>query len=359
MMRRVGILLAALGVSSANLADGPAGKLRVVSPKGVDIVAAGINGRGEVVGFEWAEEVERPGVVAQRPFFARGKEMTYLPLLKGYTATFPAAVSDEGTVVGRASKPAPRDGPRVFMRNQAFVWDAKAGIRGLGVLEGDMASFACGVSRDGRRVSGYSVGDNRLRACVWEREGDGDRWKGTALPHESRLGSNTVAISGDGRLVAALDGAVPCLWTLDRNAPGRWTRETIADPGAIIPRAVNDSGTVAGLFYTPDGQTHAAVWTRAGGCTPLKEPAGYVSSEATAVNNPGVVVGMVDGPHGSDVGPNAFAYENGRLRLIDEGGPLFSSATAINDQGQVAGVLEDKEEEAPATAKPAAGKTRK
>jgi hypothetical protein len=37
MMRRFGILMAALGVSAASLADGPSGKLRVVSPKAVDI----------------------------------------------------------------------------------------------------------------------------------------------------------------------------------------------------------------------------------------------------------------------------------------------------------------------------------
>ena len=103
----------------------------------------------------------------QVPFFARGKQITYLPLLKGYTATFPAAVSDDGTVVGRASKPAPK-GVRVPLRNQAFVWDAKGGIRGLGVLQDDWASLACGISRDGRRISGFSVGDNRNRACVWD-----------------------------------------------------------------------------------------------------------------------------------------------------------------------------------------------
>jgi hypothetical protein len=69
------------------------------------------------------------------------------------------------------------------------------------------------------------------------------------------------------------------------------------------------------------------------------------NSEARAVNNLGVVVGMIDGPHGSKVEPRAFLYEAGadRLRVIDEGGPLFDSATAINDRGDVAGVLEEKE----------------
>ena len=85
------------------------------------------------------------------------------------------------------------------------------------------------------------------------------------------------------------------------------------------------------------------IWTRGEGITRLEKPKIYVKSEANAINNAGVVVGMVDGPGGSTIGPNAFVYENGRLRIIDECGPAFAIATAINDAGQVAGVL-DKED---------------
>jgi uncharacterized membrane protein len=282
-------------------------------------------------------------VVEQRPFYARGEQITYLPLLEGYTYTFPAALSDDGLVVGRASKPAAR-GRRVDMLNQAFLWDARTGIRGLGTLEEDSASFACGVSRDGRRISGVSVGVNRVRACIWERDGDG--WRATALPHAAQLGSNTVAISGNGNHIAAVDGVLPCLWT--EEAPGRWTREVIADAGPFVPQGVNDSGTVVGVRFTDEGLTHAVIWTRRGGCKPLELPEGYVRSEANAVNNEGAVVGMIDGPNGSEIGPNAFVYEEGRLRLIDEGGPAFTTATAINDHGQVAGVLEKEEGRVPA-----------
>ena len=340
-MRCVPLLLsAALGPIAIAAAAEPVRKYQVVAPKDDGIIATGINSRGEIVGFEWIEDPRHPDVIKEVPFFARGKAMTYLPLLEGYTATFPAAVSDDGRVVGRASKPAP-PGVRVPLRNQAFIWDAQAGIRGLGVLENDGASFACGITRDGRRISGYSVGQDRVRACVWEEHGGG--WKGTALPQTSRLGSTTVAISGDGLFVAAVDGAAPCLWA--RDASGRWTRERIGDDGSLVPKAVNDSGTVAGVQYTGDGSTHAVIWSRPDGLKRLAEPEGYVRSEALAINNAGAVVGMVDGPGGSKIGPNAFVFEAGRLRLLDEGGPNFGSATAINDHGQVAGVLEKKEDE--------------
>jgi uncharacterized membrane protein len=342
-MRCILLLSAVLGQIAITAAGESAPKYQVVTPKDNDISATGINGRGEIVGFEWKEDARHPGVIAEVPFFARGKAITYLPLLEGYTATFPAAVSEDGRVVGRASKPAP-PGVRVHLRNQAFVWEARTGIRGLGVLENDSASFACGITRDGRRISGYSVGDNRVRACVWDDDGGG--WKGTALPHDSRLRSTTVAISGDGRFVAAVDGAAPCLWA--RDASGRWTRERIGDDGSLVPKAVNDSGTVVGVRFTSDGLTHAALWSRREGIRLLPEPAGYIRSEALAINNRGEVVGMVDGPGGSRIGPNGFVFAGGRLRLLDEGGPNFAFATAINDRGQVAGVLETKEENEPA-----------
>lgn len=344
-MRTVLILLCLVSSRSTGLAaDGePVRKYEIVTPKAEGIIATGINGRGEIIGFEWSEDKKLPGVLEQVPFFARGKEITYLPLLKGYTATFPAAVADDGTVVGRASKPGAK-GMRIPLRNQAFVWDAKGGIRGLGVLEGEWASFACGISRDGRRISGYSVGDNRVRACVWDRQGDS--WKASPLPHHDRLASNEVVISSDGRHIAAVDGHVAVLWTEGRD--GQWTREVISRPGMLLPRGVNDSGTVVGLYHTGDGRTHAAIRARGGGFRTLDLPKGYVKAEASALNNEGVVVGMIDGPGGSRTGPRGFVYESGKLRILEEGGPWFAAATAINDRGQVAGVLEREEEEEPA-----------
>src|SRR5919112_451740 len=118
-MRREWFLLIVGSVMASDAgADEPNKTYRVVSPKGVGIEVTAMNGRGDVVGFEWADDPAHPGVIEQRPFLARGREMTYLPLLAGYTATFPAGVSDDGRVVGRASKPAPL-GVLVPMRNQA------------------------------------------------------------------------------------------------------------------------------------------------------------------------------------------------------------------------------------------------
>lgn len=336
------LLAALLCPTLVAVADEPEGTLRVVTPKEVGIVASAINGKGDLVGFEWVESPEFPGVIEQKPFFARGKAITYLPLLPGFTATFPSALSDEGSVAGRAGRAAPF-GVAVHLRNQAIVWDAENGIRGLGTLEGDSSSFASGISRDGRRISGFSVGQKGSRACVWDRSADGDSWKATLLPHETGLGSNVVAMSGSGLQVAAVDGTEPCLWTFGDD--GRWSRRSLGAPTTLIPRAVNDSGKVVGLRNGSGGSSQAVFWTKETGCQTIEIPEGYVKSEALAVNNRGLIVGMIDGPNGSTTGPNAFAFERGKLRIIREGGPWFTMASAVNDRNEVAGVLEVDEDQ--------------
>jgi uncharacterized membrane protein len=332
------LVVASLSLCAQVKADEPAKKYVVITPKNIGIVATGINERGEIVGFEWVEDKKIAGVINEAPIFAQGKKITYLPLLEGYTATFPAAVSDDGVVVGRASKPAPPN-VRVPLRNQGFVWDAKTGMRGLGVLEGDLASVACGITRDGRRICGWSLGENRIRACVWDKTDTS--WKAVAMPMHDQLTSQTVAISGNGKQVASIDGTVACLWT--QGADGNWSRRVISRPGALAPRSVNNSGMVVGVRSELNGQTHAVVHSRETGYKQLQEPEGYVNSQANAVNNEGIVVGQMDGPGGSRIGPNAFVYENGRLRVLDEGGGQLTAATAINDHGQVAGVFEEDE----------------
>ena len=326
------------------IADEPATRFRLVSPRDDGILATGLNGRGDVVGFQWLEEKDQPGVVSQMPFFARGKNMIMLPLLPGYTATHPAAISDTGLVVGRASKPAP-PAKRVNLRNQAFIWDGNDGIRGIGALTDDSASYACGVTRDGSRICGVTVGDNRVRACVWDRAGD--QWTGTALPQVGMLGSQVVKISDDGRYVASIDGAVPCLWTRQDGDRGPANRSAMPARSRPACRQQFRHGRRPSLQQRVFARCRD-LDARAG-FTRFEYPKGYVPAEAHAINNAGVVVGMVDGPHGSSVGPSAFVYEKGRFRVIDEFGPAFTSANAINDAGQVAGDL-DKEEVAGADA---------
>jgi uncharacterized membrane protein len=165
-LRFIVLLGAALSLNALSAAAQPSKNYQLVTPKDVDIVATGINERGDIVGFESITDRKNPDVIEEVPFYARGKDITHLPLLEGYTATSPAGVSDDGLVVGYVSKPI-SPVRRGTGGSQAFVWDVRGGIHGIGMPEGDLSSFASGISRDGRRISGYSVGPNRKRACIW------------------------------------------------------------------------------------------------------------------------------------------------------------------------------------------------
>lgn len=320
---------------------------RLVTPKSEGIIATGLNGKGDLIGFEWAEEPDRKGVIEQVPIFAGGgKDPVRIPLLKGYTATFPLAISDGGTVVGRSSKPG-RSGERIPLRNQGFIWDREKGIRGLGVIEGDWSSIATAISADGSVIAGYSVGDNQVRVCVWEKDGAGD-WKARALPKTGQMSSQVVAMSPDGRHVATLDGPFPCLWT--RSEQG-WSRKDLGGPGAMAPRSVNNAGVVVGLRLPSDGSQHAVIAAPGKTIADLELPKGFVRSEAASINNKGEVVGWADGPPGSDLGPRAIVWVGGKPRLLDEFRSMMSSATVINDAGQVSGIIEKDEETEPKTEK--------
>jgi|GEM_PF-1068387 len=308
------------------------------------IVAIDLNQKGEVLAFRWMAENGDDNVQEQAPmlFLANQEREIRIPLLKGYTASLPSSLSETGMVVGRASRPLyDNAGNRVPFPGVAFVWDEKAGIRSLGALPDDAISQADAISADGNFISGISIGPNRMRACVWQRTGE--TWKVTPLPQETNhLNSTRVVISPNGKFAASVDGRKPTLWTFQDD--GTWTREAIGDPDSIVPRAVNDDAVIAGLRFNKDPMStrDAVIWSRKTGIRTIERPKGYLYAELSAINRHGVAVGFADGPHGSDIGPNACVTENGRLKIFaDE--PEFTMATAISDKGEIAGTFEERE----------------
>jgi probable HAF family extracellular repeat protein len=110
--------------------------------------------------------------------------------------------------------------------------------------------------------------------------------------------------------------------------------------GQSWANAINDSGQIVGISFTPSGVGHAFVWQN-GVMTDIGT-ATQGPTEAMAINNSGDVVGQMwsrQCPCGTDPSPPSRAVLWRQGQLVDLGtlGGTSSWATAINKAGQVVG----------------------
>jgi probable HAF family extracellular repeat protein len=142
------------------------GEIQALPPLPGDTVslAANINERGQVVG-QSGPCISLSGLFVG-VFLPRGViwekgQATNLGSLGGALATFPYSINNQGQVVGQSNL----TGDAVF---HAFLWQ-KGAMADLGVLPGDIASIAFGLN-DPSQAVGTSFGPNfsTMRAFLWQ-----------------------------------------------------------------------------------------------------------------------------------------------------------------------------------------------
>lgn len=306
--------------------------------------ARAINAKGSIVGYREVDGDEA-GTTQEEPIWVSQGKVKVLPKLTGYTATWPSAISDGDLVAGFASKPMKELGNPGHLNLQAFVWDAKTNsMHGLGVLEGFERSMAFGISADGTRISGICGGAGAIRVCVWERSDRG--WECKLLPgnpDSPLLVTSGAAISRDGSSICGVDGINAARWT--RQADGSWKQMVLKDDELFVPKAINDSGCMVGYRRADkDGNYHAVVWSDKRGFEDIGVLPGTRSSQALAINNAGLVVGVSDEP-GPEGGPQAFVWKDGKLAPLAMPKVIVSYAYAVNDNGQIAGFCGREDDE--------------
>ncbi len=99
-----------------------------------------------------------------------------------------------------------------------------------------------------------------------------------------------------------------------------------------VAYAINDSGQVVGMAYTPSGDRHAFLWED--GVTTDLGTLGGSKSEARGINALGQVVGMAYDENGRY---RAFLWEDGVMHNLGTLGGVFTYAFDINISGQVVG----------------------
>lgn len=117
------------------------------------------------------------------------------------------------------------------------------------------------------------------------------------------------------------DTKTATLVTLDANAFGYFS-------------AISNTGSYVGVMTSPPFGTRAILGS-GGGFNILSSP--DVESEASALNDTGVVIGKASFGDGSHL----ISWQNGIAEDLDSLGGLYSNPTDINNSGQVVGYLSD------------------
>ena len=218
---------------------------------------------------------------------------------------------------------------QTFKGSFAVSWDPAGNRTELGSLPGLPSSLANGINDSGAIV-GFAFTKDFLssRAFVWH-EGSGMQ------PLADLGGSASLAqsINASGTIVGWADDAIGAIHAVRWDASGQIT--DLNPPGAVSQAlGINDKGDIVGwVFAAGASAAHAWLWRRDGTQVDL-QTLGGASSQANAVNNSLVIVGVSDRRVGQ---PVAFIWTPA-TGMKNLGFGSSSQALAINDRGRVGGL---------------------
>lgn len=257
-----------------------------------------------------------------------GGGMASLGDLPGKTSSTALAISADGRTVTGFSGPVNAGAP--------FLWTAGSGLIGLNPLpDSERVGSATGVSANGDRIVGWTLGPNRgATAVVWDSRGE------PLQIAPDTIASYAVGLTPDGAVVVGnsfLDSqSEPFRWE-DTTGPvllGDAPRGT----GRTVANAISADGRrICGVTRLDTGQEAACCWSAAAGWRILPGRPG-TNSTATAVSGNGtVVVGAVDGEAAVWIGDELFFVVE-RLRRFGIDLPANEwqvwSANAVTRDGQ-------------------------
>jgi probable HAF family extracellular repeat protein len=261
-------------------------------------------------------------------------DLDYVGFVQGGASSNVVAMNNLGQGIGSSGSP--------YDDWRAFIWTGSHKVN-LGTLGGDR-SWGHGLNDLGQAVGTSKLADNySTRAFIWE---DGEM---RALPTLGGEHGEGRWINNNGQIVGSAS-----------DDPGSLTQYSVLWESGEIFRLpphdgyhhnawfIHDNGDIAGLVRFSQGgfsHTRAAIWrdrevalqlgTLADG-TPFEN---FASSNASAINAAGVIVGMSINATGDAYVP--FVYRDGEMVQLDHLMPapwvaLNVGPGSINDAGQIA-----------------------
>jgi uncharacterized membrane protein len=280
---------------------------------GADLVVEAINNRNQLAG-----TAVRPGDLAQAFVWDARRGVRLLGVLPGAVISVGSDINDRGEVIGNS-------GP------SGFVWDERNGMRPLDTLGGS-GSTATHINNLGQ-IIGLATTPAEDGEHVYFRDVNGDV---EDLGHGIPFGVNDFSQVGFSiQSQTSFDSDV-FLWK-----PHKGVRLLRKFPeGMILPSALNNRRHIVGSQDIA-GFAHAIRWTPGRGMEYLPELSGSVFSSATDENRRGTVVGYTDLGF---VHPFIWRAKTGvrdLTTMIDPTSPStlnqeLIAARAINDLGWIA-----------------------
>jgi probable HAF family extracellular repeat protein len=228
------------------------------------------------------------------------------------------AINKAGVVTGTSDLPGDID-------SHVFVWTSSGGIKDLGTLGGSFA-VGTGINSAGN-VVGYSLLSNNVTHAFLYTSAGGLQDLSSIIGPSGFSEAN--GIDDKNRIVGYSSTA-----TNQNGDAVVWTGSTILDLGldgatSSVANAINAKSQVVGAGGS------AFLWTKAHGFKNLASLVDGDFTNASAVNNHGMVVGY-------DIGsfppfPLAVVWTPTGIQSIGNLGDNYSDARGVNDQCQVVG----------------------
>jgi hypothetical protein len=293
----------------------------------------GINDAGEVVG-DYQDIPNGDGFVNAGFIFADGRYTSFGPtIVSGTTVSgyYPAAVNDAGEIAGYLIR---MDGLRIPFTYEAGTLSTFGTIN----ISGSFGNFyATGINESGAvagHYNGYSTAAfaDEDTAFLYE----GGTFTSLANPAAEDQDLTITGINDSNEIVGwffdALTNTEQGLIYND----GTYT--TLSGPGpdeGVEAMAINDSGEVVGIDYTPAGfdETAKGFIYNDDSYTTLTGPPGAAEVVPVAINNSGEVAGYYAlGPLSGNETEYGFVYQNGTYTTIaDPTGTNGSAGVVVND----------------------------
>ena len=293
---------------------------------------------------------------------------TWTEFAVGPNYTYPAAINNSGQVTGSYTVPK-TNGSRAFIRNadgtlirihsnaknsgsasinnsgEVVGYDGKSGFHRLpdGTFQ-RLSLYCCATSAVAVNGAGYMAGTfflnwQRKSRALYLMDASG-KYVHFTFPHDSYPhDSVSIEVGGLNNSNQIAGG-----WTAYGSGVlvqhgflyDSGTMTQLDAPGAVVtqPRAINDSGEIAGDWTDSAGVTHGFLWTAAQGFTLLDAPQATLTS-ITAINGSGVVVGYFS----DGTADHGFVLDTrGVVTILEAPHASSTIPNGINARGQVTGL---------------------